>query len=113
MKWYSESEPWKGFEYVYLPDRDYQECLDAVEGVEEQLPFRAEHMQEATPPHWRITDIIGTAPSSAAAFMSVLLLIVLLFDSLIRLYHVSPPHAHARKINKFFLLELNLNSSLR
>lgn len=58
MKWHSDSEPWKGFEYVYLTDEDYHACVEAA-GGEGGLPFRAEHMQEACPPHWRLTDVIG------------------------------------------------------
>lgn len=66
VKWHSDREPWKGFEYVFLTDEDYQACLEAHGGDCSALPFRAEHMQEACPPHWRITDIIGARMPSAS-----------------------------------------------
>lgn len=62
VKWHSDSEPWKGFEYVFLSEEDHSASL-ADAGSVQGLPFRAEHMQEACPPHWRITDIIGSPPT--------------------------------------------------
>jgi Carboxyl transferase domain len=58
IQWLSEREPWKGFEYVYLEEGPYQQCVLEA-GSEEALPFRAERMECSGRMHWRLTDIIG------------------------------------------------------
>lgn len=61
VKWVSKEEPWKGFEYLYLSDQDYQAAVERAGAS--QLPFRATAVPGGggtAAVHWRLTDIIGS-----------------------------------------------------
>lgn len=59
IKWISESEPTKGFDYLYLSDADHQAYL--TKHTAANLPYRATEVPQGpeSPPHWRLSDIIG------------------------------------------------------
>lgn len=58
IKWVSTDEPWKGFEYLYLTDHDYQAASDRHGPA--NLPFRAVPLHlGANVKHWRLTDVVG------------------------------------------------------
>lgn len=61
VKWVSREEPWKGFEYLYLSDHDYQAAVER--SGDSRLPFRANAVRDAAGTavvHWRLTDILGS-----------------------------------------------------
>lgn len=59
IKWISELEPTKGFDYLYLSDADHQAYL--TKHTAANLPYRATEVPQGPelPPHWRLSDIIG------------------------------------------------------
>lgn len=59
IKWNSDSEPSKGFQYLYLSEDDYHSYRDRC-GPGESLPFKAERVvTDDGDVHWRLSDIIG------------------------------------------------------
>eukprot|EP00892_Ulva_mutabilis_P004884 jgi/Ulvmu1/2768/UM014_0226.1 len=61
VKWVSDDEPWKGFEYLYLSDADYKAALEGCSP--EELPFRAvahHNTSSDNVVNWRLTDIVGS-----------------------------------------------------
>jgi Carboxyl transferase domain len=60
VKWVSDDDPSKGFEYLYLADADYRAY--AARFAPDDLPFAAVEVPGAAgdaPSHWRLTDVIG------------------------------------------------------
>jgi hypothetical protein len=62
VKWVSDSDPAKGFEYLFLSDADYQAYRARFPTG--SLPFMATRVahppnEPDAPAHWKLTDIIG------------------------------------------------------
>jgi len=60
--WLDNSDPSKGFRYIYLTEEHYDSLVQKVEGNIEKLPIICSPVHEDGQTRMMITDIIGTEP---------------------------------------------------
>lgn len=68
IRWTVPDEPWKGFEYLFLSDADHRAFCARHGGDADggdgggggRLPYVATRVNDASPPHWRLHDVVGS-----------------------------------------------------